>query len=394
MSVLKAAILAALLSAGSVPIAGPAAAQPVLMVTADIAPPPLPVYLQPAIPGPGYLWSPGYWDFEPAFGYYWVPGTWVLPPRPNLLWTPAYWGWSDGVYVFHRGYWGQQVGFYGGVVYGFGYTGTGFQGGYWNAGAFFYNRYVTNITNVSVTNVYSETVVNAGARTSYNGGAGGTTARPTPQQNALAQQNHEPPTPAQSQQAGLARANPAQRLSANHGLPPVAATPRPHAFGDPGAVSATPVGHAGQPGAPAVHQPAVATPANALPSGNALPAGRLSPNAQTGAPLHGPGAPPVAAGIDGHANALPAPQQRAITPQQGMQTGRGQAARGEPMAPRMNLMALPRTSSPYMASPHVASPRMSQPHMSPPRMSMPHMAPQRMAQAPRRPAAGPRHGRH
>ena len=50
-----------------------------------------------------------------------------------------------------------RVGFYGGVNYGFGYAGVGYQGGYWNNGAFFYNRSVNNVTNV--TNVYTKTIM-------------------------------------------------------------------------------------------------------------------------------------------------------------------------------------------------------------------------------------------
>lgn len=55
--------------------------------------------------------------------------TWVLAPRPGLLWTPGYWGWNDGAYVFHEGYWGPHIGFYGGVAYGFGYSGAGYESG-------------------------------------------------------------------------------------------------------------------------------------------------------------------------------------------------------------------------------------------------------------------------
>jgi WXXGXW repeat (2 copies) len=87
-------------------------------------------------PGDGYICVPGYW----AYGdddYYSVPGTWVLAPEPGLLWTPGYWGWSEGVSVFHEGYWGPHVGFYGGINYGFGYFGVGFEGGRWDSGRFF-----------------------------------------------------------------------------------------------------------------------------------------------------------------------------------------------------------------------------------------------------------------
>ncbi len=52
-----------------------------------------------------------------------MPGTWVLPPAVGLLWTPAYWAYSDGEYVLYDGYWAPEVGFYGGIEYGFGYTG-------------------------------------------------------------------------------------------------------------------------------------------------------------------------------------------------------------------------------------------------------------------------------
>ena len=58
------------------------------------------------------------------------------------------------------GYWGPQVGFYGGINYGFGYIGVGYFGGYWNDGAFNYNRAVNNISTTNITNVYNKTVVN------------------------------------------------------------------------------------------------------------------------------------------------------------------------------------------------------------------------------------------
>ncbi len=94
-----------------------------LSITANVAPPPLPVYTQPVIPGDGYLWTPGYWAYGDE-GYYWVPGVWVRPPHFGVLWTPAYWGYGGGVYGFYAGYWGPHIGFYGGINYGFGYGGV------------------------------------------------------------------------------------------------------------------------------------------------------------------------------------------------------------------------------------------------------------------------------
>jgi len=124
-------------------------------VTVNVGPPALPVYEQPPIPAPGYLWTPGYWAYGPD-GYFWVPGTWVEPPAPALVWTPGYWGWANGVYVWNEGYWGPQVGYYGGISYGYGYPGSGFFGGYWQNNQFYYNRSVTNVTTTNITNVYQD----------------------------------------------------------------------------------------------------------------------------------------------------------------------------------------------------------------------------------------------
>ena len=210
-------------------------------IAVDIAPPPLPVYDQPPIPAPGYIWTPGYWSWDDDTGYYWVPGTWVLPPEPELLWTPGYWGWNDGVYAFHEGYWGPEVGFYGGVSYGFGYTGEGYEGGYWRGGTFFYNRTVNNISNVQITNVYNKTVVvNNVTNVSYNRGAGGTTAQETPQQIAAANQQHVPPTPQQTQHMQMAAKDPALSLNNNQGHPTVAATTHAAQLNGAGVVAAHP----------------------------------------------------------------------------------------------------------------------------------------------------------
>jgi WXXGXW repeat (2 copies) len=218
-----------------------ARAQIALGISIDVAPPPLPVYDQPPMPATGYIWTPGYWAWDDNTGYYWVPGTWVMPPQPELLWTPGYWGWNDGVYAFHEGYWGPEVGFYGGVSYGFGYGGVGYEGGYWRGGAFFYNRSVNNISNVQVTNVYNKTVVvNNTTNVSYNGGTGGTAARATPQQIAAANQPHVPPTQQQTQHMQTAAKDPSLSLNNNHGHPSVAATSNAAQLSGAGVIAAHP----------------------------------------------------------------------------------------------------------------------------------------------------------
>src|SRR5271168_710217 len=158
----------------------PAALYAQFGVSITIAPPALPVYEQPMVPAAGYLWTPGYWAYGDQ-GYFWVPGTWVMAPEPGLLWTPGYWGWGGNAFAWNGGYWGTQVGFYGGVNYGYGYGGQGYQGGYWNNGAFNYNRSVNNVNVTNIHNTYNKTVINNTTvnHVSYNGGTGGINARPT-----------------------------------------------------------------------------------------------------------------------------------------------------------------------------------------------------------------------
>ncbi len=228
-----------------------------VFISISVAPPVLPVYVQPPLPGPGFLWTPGYWGWDEEVGdYYWVPGAWVAAPEPGLLWTPGYWGWSNGVYVWNAGYWGPHVGFYGGVSYGFGYGGAGFAGGRWQGGVFAYNRSVMNVGGGGINvSVYSQTVVhNNVTNVSFNGGNGGIKAQPTGEELRAANERHLPPTTDQMQHQQLASKNPAQRFSANHGKPTIAATSRAGDFSKDHVVAAksagSPTGHnpGGNPG--------------------------------------------------------------------------------------------------------------------------------------------------
>jgi WXXGXW repeat (2 copies) len=215
-------------------------AQVGIAISIRIAPPELPVYEQPVCPDDGYIWTPGYWSYDDN-DYYWVPGAWVMPPDTGLLWTPGYWGWGDGGYSFNPGYWGPHVGFYGGISYGFGYFGHGYEGGRWDNGHFFYNRSVNNVNVAVVHNVYNTAVVNnntAVSRVSFNGGSGGVSVRPTAAEVAVTREQHRPAVAAQTQQVQAARINPALRASANHGRPPVAAAANPGVISGRGAVAA------------------------------------------------------------------------------------------------------------------------------------------------------------
>src|SRR5271163_4509903 len=213
------------------------------ILTITLMPPELPVYEQPPIPDPGYIWTPGYWAYGPD-GYYWVPGTWVQPPTVGLLWTPGYWGWNDGVYAWNAGYWGPQIGFYGGINYGFGYGGVGFGGGKWRGGAFFYNTAVMRVNTTQITNVYvnKTVIVNNESHVAFNGGEGGVAARPTPAEVAAAREPHQAALAAQTEHEHAASQNRAMFASENHGAPAVAATARPGEFSGHGVVAARAAG--------------------------------------------------------------------------------------------------------------------------------------------------------
>jgi hypothetical protein len=297
------------------------------IVSITIAPPVLPVYVQPPIPEPGYIWTPGYWAYGPQ-AYFWVPGTWVQPPVVGVLWTPGYWGWRDGIYVWNAGYWGPHVGFYGGVNYGFGYGGVGYEGGAWRGGVFSYNRSVNNFGSVNITNVYNKTVIvnNNASRVAFNGGTGGIAARPTPLEEAAMHEQHTPPTGTQTHHEHTASTNRENLASVNHGAPAIAATSKPGEFSGKGVVrargAAPPARAAGtSPGGGLVKGPGSA-PANSFANKSPNPLGSTAPK--------GPGTTPANAAPKGPSNALntgpagagaPNREPKPANPGAGAQTG-------------------------------------------------------------------------
>ncbi len=67
------------------------------------APPPVYGYRRPPMPGPGYFWVDGYWNFAGG-RYVWVAGFWGLPPYSGGYWVaPRY---SSG--RFFTGFWGGR----------------------------------------------------------------------------------------------------------------------------------------------------------------------------------------------------------------------------------------------------------------------------------------------
>ena len=216
-------------------LSAPAASLAALLLTVNIAPPPLPEYVQPVVPAPGFIWTPGYWAYSDD-GYFWVPGTWVRAPYVGALWTPGWWGWGDTVWLWHPGYWGPHVGYYGGINYGFGYFGSGYRGGYWSNRVFTYNTAVTNVNVTTIHNVYNRPWAGGGAvsRVSYSGGRGGVVARPNVEERLAERDSHVGATPLQAQHERFASTNRAQFASVNRGQPTITTTHRAAAFNAPG----------------------------------------------------------------------------------------------------------------------------------------------------------------
>lgn len=264
MPVLAVTLLAAPMVA--VP-AGPAAAQFGVGLNITIAPPILPIYEPPPLPGPGYIFTPGYWGYGEG-GYFWVSGNWVQPPSVGLLWTPGYWGFNNGIYAFNGGYWGSHVGFYGGINYGFGYGGNGFLGGEWRGGQFAYNSAAYGgqrfFNNTNITNVYNRTIINNNVtRVAFNG-PNGVNARATATELAVGREQRVAAVQAQVAHQQAAARNPEMRAAVNHGTPPIAATQRPGKSRGAGAGAGAAAGAphsaaAGRPGLPAAH-PALRSP--------------------------------------------------------------------------------------------------------------------------------------
>jgi hypothetical protein len=228
-------------------------------VVVTVPPPALPVYEQPEPPAPDNIWVPGYWSYDSFLeDYYWVPGTWVEAPQPGLYWTPGYWYCDNNHFIFRNGYWGDHVGFYGGINYGHGYEGRGYSGGNWNNNTFVQNR-TANTINI---NVSSNTV-------SYNGGQGGSNARPTSEEQSAMKEKHIPPTAVQTLNIQAARKDPVLRASQNHGKPAVAATVKPGVFNGNFVVPAKQAGafYTGHPGTTA-HPVTVAHPGTVQPKTN------------------------------------------------------------------------------------------------------------------------------
>ncbi len=363
-------------------------------------PPPLPDYEQPADPDPNYIWTPGYWAWGP-YGYYWVPGAWVEPPYVGALWTPGYWGWVGGFYRFHHGFWGLHIGFYGGINYGCGYTGYGYDGGYWRGNQFYYNTVYNRVNANVVRNVYVYNGGNArfAGGVSYNGGRGGLQARPRPAEIAVLHEQRNAPMAAQVQLQQQSAQNRQQFYSQNKGRPAVAVTARAIAF-DHRMPAALPRVAAAAPAA----QPRGAEPRGAEPMvrpGQAQPQGRpAEPQAQYRGQPHPearvaqpqPGARPQPEGRPAQpqpqyrAQPQPQPEARPVRPQPQYRAQPQPQPEARPVRPSRNIVRSHNLAGsaavqpqPRPAQPQPQSRPQPQPHPQP---AAPQARPQPQHQAP------------
>jgi len=55
-------------------------------------------------PGPGYVWTDGYWD-QRGGRWVWINGRWLRPPHRRATWVPGTWVQDHHRWRFRRGYW-------------------------------------------------------------------------------------------------------------------------------------------------------------------------------------------------------------------------------------------------------------------------------------------------
>jgi hypothetical protein len=93
-------LVAIVLSAGL--LATPVAAKVDVDFHVNLAPPPLIVEAPPP-PRPGYIWTPGYWEWR-DHRHHWKKGRWMRE-RAGYVWDPPHWVERGGRWYFVPGRW-------------------------------------------------------------------------------------------------------------------------------------------------------------------------------------------------------------------------------------------------------------------------------------------------
>jgi len=99
-STLQLAVLPALTAVLLLASVAPASAA--IGIDVEIAPPPPRAVVVPP-PRVGFVWAPGYWQWD-GHRHFWVEGRW-LRARPGFHWEPEHWVARRGHYRFVPGHW-------------------------------------------------------------------------------------------------------------------------------------------------------------------------------------------------------------------------------------------------------------------------------------------------
>jgi hypothetical protein len=74
-------------------------------ITSDVAPPP--VRVERFLPHDGYVWAPGYWEWN-GRSYHWMSGTY-LPERRGAHWVPDRWEQVGSHWQRMTGHWERPL---------------------------------------------------------------------------------------------------------------------------------------------------------------------------------------------------------------------------------------------------------------------------------------------
>lgn len=77
------------------------------VVIGRTTPPPLRYEVRPRVPGPGYVWVDGYWNWTRG-RYVWVPGVWQRPPYAGAYWSHGHWDRYPDGWHYHQGHWDHE----------------------------------------------------------------------------------------------------------------------------------------------------------------------------------------------------------------------------------------------------------------------------------------------
>ena len=75
---------------------------------AHTRPPHLRFERRPPMPGPGYVWINGDWDWDGG-RWVWVRGRWDRPAAPDVVWVRPHYRHEYGAYRYEPGHWSNQT---------------------------------------------------------------------------------------------------------------------------------------------------------------------------------------------------------------------------------------------------------------------------------------------